>query len=78
MFRWKKVKTASSVDPVCRINSKKRWRETRSLVGGDMKTETKSLDESESSPEELLRINIPNVYTQPFCGRTQKIGLTVH
>lgn len=42
-----------------------------SSVGSDIESETDGLDESESSPREQLRMNIPTLNTQCFGRRTQ-------
>lgn len=54
-----------------RNNSRKLWGATESSAGSDIESETEWLDESESSPGEHLRMNIPTLNTQCFGCRTQ-------
>lgn len=54
-----------------RNNSRKLWGATESSAGSDFESETEWLDESESSPGEQLRMNIPTLNTQCFGCRTQ-------
>lgn len=50
-------------------------RETGSTEGGDTETVMDSADESESSPGEQLRMNIPTLYTQSALSENQEKGL---
>lgn len=61
-----KVKTASRMKSSAEKQQQKQWGATGSSAGGEIKTATDSLDESESAPGELLRMNVPTLNTLCF------------